>query len=123
MCTSLSTIAFPKNLTSIDVDMFKGCTNLTNIQFPQKLQTIKGCTFYSHKLINLTFPESLTSIGNYAFEWWEIENIICYAAIPPAITDRSFKFYATKKLFVPQNSLQAYKDSDWGRFKDIQPIK
>lgn len=103
--------------------MFKGCTNLTNIQFPQKLQTIKGCTFYSHKLINLTFPESLTSIGNYAFEWWEIENIICYAAIPPAITDRSFKFYATKKLFVPQNSLQAYKDSDWGRFKDIQPIK
>lgn len=122
-CTNLSSITFPKNLTLNTVDIFFRCTNLTNITFSQKVETINGSIWDCPNLVNLTFPESLISVGQYAFERCNLKSVTCYSTTPPIIEDRSFMSYLAI-LFVPQNSLQAYKDSDWAKvFKDIQPIK
>ena len=78
-CSGLTSIMIPNSVTSIDWGAFGGCTNLTTIVVEE------GNTIYdsrnncnaiietsSNKLIvgckNTTIPNSVTSIGNYAFD-------------------------------------------------------
>lgn len=67
-CTSLKSVTFGKNVTSMGTGTFMGCTSLSNV-------TIKeGCTLISNacfkdcvSLETIDIPESVTSVGNNAF--------------------------------------------------------
>ncbi len=67
-CTSLHSMQFPSSLTSINACAFSGCTSLVSLQFPSGLTSIGHNAFYGcTSLTSLQFPSNLTSIGASAF--------------------------------------------------------
>ena len=65
---SIHTIVFPKSLTSIGGEVFKGYTGIESIYLPENLKSLgykafEGCV----SLKTITFPDTLTSIGNECF--------------------------------------------------------
>ena len=78
-CTGLKSIEIPNSVTSIGVWAFDGCTGLTNITVDEnntKYDSRNGCNAIietaSNTLIvgcqNTIIPNSVTSIGEYAFD-------------------------------------------------------
>ena len=79
-CTSLTDVTIPDSVTSIGVGTFRGCTSLTEIivdsnnksytsrdgiLFNKSLETI--ICYPGGKARNFTIPDSVTSIGDFAF--------------------------------------------------------
>ncbi|MBR5643224.1 MAG: leucine-rich repeat domain-containing protein [Salinivirgaceae bacterium] len=81
-CSGLTSVTIPNSVTSIGNSAFAGCTGLTKADFAS-VESLCRITFssevanplyYAHNLFingenvtNLAIPESVTSIGNYAF--------------------------------------------------------
>lgn len=77
--------------------------------------------------LTLVIPESVTRIMNGAFASKTISNVISEASIPPMLEGNIKPFlYASewsKLLYVPDESVNAYKESDWSKyFNEILPI-
>ena len=124
-CSSLTEIIFPDNLTSIGVSAFYGCSSLTEIIFPDNLTSIGESAFSGcSSLTEIIFSDNLTSIGRAAFEYCSnLTKVICHALVPPTINYISGSS-TIENLYVPAESIQAYKDSLWARyFKNILPIE
>jgi len=78
-CTGLTSITIPNSVTSIGDGynsggrprgMFSSCTSLTSVNFatPSKVTRIGDYTFAEcNALTSITIPDSVTSIGEYAF--------------------------------------------------------
>ena len=66
------------DVTSIGWGAFDGCTNLTSIEI----------------------PNSVTSIGDYAFGCLSLTKITCLAITPPTIKSGTFLYY-NADLYVP----------------------
>ncbi|MDE6098238.1 MAG: leucine-rich repeat domain-containing protein [Muribaculaceae bacterium] len=74
---------------------------------------------------NLVLPESLTSIGDYAFMASFFSTITCKAAVPPAVGNSGFDDNTCQNttLFVPEESIDAYRTAPvWSSFRNIQAI-
>ena len=131
-CSSLTEIHLPDNLTSIREAAFRSCSSLTEINLPDNLTSIgedafRGCS----SLTEIHLPASLTSIGEDAFDHCtSLMKITCHALTPPTTSSRLFGFdysghlYRPKNLYVPAESIQAYKNSSWAYyFENILPIE
>ena len=69
-CTSLTAVTIPSGLTSagsLGNGAFSGCSALTTVQFGSGLASIPGALFEGTGLKTVTLPESVTSIGSWAF--------------------------------------------------------
>lgn len=69
-CTSLTAVTIPSGLTkagSLSNGAFSGCSALTTVQFGSGLTSIPEALFESTGLKTITLPESVTSIGMWAF--------------------------------------------------------
>ena len=69
-CTSLTAVTIPSGLTSagpLGNGAFSGCSALTTVQFGSGLTSIPGALFEGTGLKTITLPESVTSIGPWAF--------------------------------------------------------
>lgn len=69
-CTSLTAVTIPSGLTkagSLGSGAFSGCSALTTMQFGSGLTSIPEALFESTGLKTITLPESVTSIGMWAF--------------------------------------------------------
>ena len=134
-CSSLAEIHLPDNLTSIGESAFYDCSSLTEIHLPANLTLIEDQAFaYCSSLTEIHLPASLTSIGGYAFDQCtSLMKVMCYALTPPTISGRFLFGFAhsgpllynrSENLYVPAESIQAYKESPWARdFKNILPIE
>ena len=134
-CSGLTEIHLPDNLTSIESSTFNFCSSLTEIHLPANLTSIGERAFWScSSLTEIHLPASLTSIGGYAFDQCtSLMKIMCYALTPPTISGRFLFGFAhsghllynrSENLYVPAESTQAYKDSDWASyFENILPIE
>lgn len=74
----LTEIVIPDSITKIDDYMFANCKSLTSVTFSENgnLTKIGVCAFKNcKKLKSITFPDSVTSIGAYAFEGSGLESI------------------------------------------------
>ena len=75
----------------------------------------------------VTIPASVTVIDNFTIKSnSNISGIICLAQKPPKVDGMSFSAsnYENTTLFVPKESLDAYKATlPWNSFSNIQPIK
>ena len=67
-CTALESIELPATLTTISTDAFYGCSKLANVNLHEGLTTINQRAFYNCKLVQITIPSTVTSIGNGAFK-------------------------------------------------------
>lgn len=134
-CSSLTEIHLPDNLTSIESFTFNFCSSLTEIHLPASLTSIGDRAFWScSSLTEIHLPANLTSIGGYAFDQCtSLMKIMCYALTPPTISGRFLFGFAhsghllynrSENLYVPAESIQAYKGSDWAYyFENILPIE
>lgn len=69
-CTSLTAVTIPSGLTkagSLGTGAFSGCSALTTVQFGSGLASIPEALFEGTGLKTVTLPESVTSIGSWAF--------------------------------------------------------
>ncbi|MCR4743196.1 MAG: leucine-rich repeat protein [Treponema sp.] len=65
-CKGLTSIDIPDTVKNID--SFKGCSSLKTITLPNSLETIGDYAFYNcTSLTNISFPDSLETIGDEAF--------------------------------------------------------
>ena len=68
-CTSLTSVTFGRNVTSIGETAFSNCSALKNITIPDSVTLIENSAFYGcTSLTSITIPDSVTGIGSRAFE-------------------------------------------------------
>lgn len=67
-CTNLTTINIPEGKTTLEEEVFNGCRNLVSVQLPSTLQIIGDFAFYNCEKLALTsLPSGLINIGWAAF--------------------------------------------------------
>lgn len=67
-CTSLNNIEMPSTVKGIYNNVFLGCTSLTNVTLNEGCTTLGHHVFKKCPLATVTFPNTLNSIDEYAFE-------------------------------------------------------
>ena len=68
MCSGLTEVTIPSNVTSIGNAAFLGCTSLTNLTISVGVESIGDEAFsMCSGLTEVTIPDSVTNIGNAAF--------------------------------------------------------
>ena len=91
-------------MTSIGIEAFYNCKGLTSI----------------------TIPNSVTSIGDYAFaDCNNIENVYCYAEEVPSTDYNAFSgfIFENATLYVPASAIEAYETTEpWSSFGTIKAI-
>ena len=99
---NLTSLVFPKGVTSIGENAFYGCYAVTFIDLPSTLTSIGAGTF--------------GSCG-------QLDTLYCHAKTPPTITDNTFNNYNNCKVFVQQSSLDKYKSAiGWKNFYNYVTI-
>ena len=141
-CPTLSSINIPNGVKSIGTYAFAGDLLLTEITLPQSIETIgknafaatglrsfalpEGFTavaesicFNCKSLTSLTLPSTTTNVGYRAFSYCEkLTEIHCKATTPPTLEQYAFEDVVTgRKIYVPQDSVEAYKVA-WSDFAD-----
>lgn len=141
---SLRSVTLPTSIKAIGRNAFARAYNLADINFPEGLELIDYVSFrYCVSLESIVLPSTLKEIGLWTFtEMASLKEVHCKAAIPPtvnssfgALTDSEgvrgkvdVGTYNTSgltaTLYVPEESVEAYKSSEWGTyFKEIRPIQ
>lgn len=87
-----------------------------SVFIPNSVVEIRDWAFWGiQTMTSITLPNRLDSIGEHAFENSLIENVYCMSPIPPRLADSIFDgSVLNRKLYVPNGSVQAYTESDWG---------
>ena len=74
------------NVASIGDSAFVGCTSLTSVTIPNSVTSIGNYAFYHSSLTSVTIPNSVTSIGDLAFSYtsltYPVYNAHCFAYLP-----------------------------------------
>ena len=100
-CGELLSATIPNSVTSIGEYAFFGCTSLTSV----------------------TIGNGVTSIGEYAFSECDgMESITVLAITPPTVYITSFSNTNNCPIYVPSESVTAYKDIWSTEENRIQPI-
>ena len=113
----------PNGIESIAGGAFSSCTGLTSVTIPNSVTSIGDYAFNCTGLTSVTIPNSVTSIGDYAFRGCStLRYIYMIAQTPPSIGSYSFPLDGspndiTKKIFVPCNSADDYKVA-WSDYAD-----
>ena len=134
-CTRLTFFRFPANLTNISYQGFTSCTSLIikdlslpeitsigsngfryvpvkNIRNLGKITEIPSNYIFANNsaLTTVVLPATLTNIGNNAFNaCGTIASFTCLGETPPTIGSGAFNGTTLTKIYVPADSVNAYK--------------
>ena len=74
----------------------------------------------------MSIPASVTSIAIWAFHGCKrLEKMICYATSVPTLDAKAFEYSSVSEatLYVPAESIEAYRNSAWNQFGTILPLE
>lgn len=74
-CKALNNIVMPSTVEGIYNYVFEGCTSLSNVTFNDSYTTLGNYVFKNCPLAAVTFPKTLGSIGEWAFEGTKLETV------------------------------------------------
>ena len=74
-CTALNNIDMPSTVKGIYDSVFEGCTSLSNVTWNEGCTTLGNHVFKNCPLAAVTFPKTLGSIGEWAFEGTKLETV------------------------------------------------
>lgn len=67
-CTSLTSVAIPNSVTSIEQYVFSNCSSLISVAIPSSVASIESAAFqFCSNLASITIPGTIRDIGNSAF--------------------------------------------------------
>ena len=123
-CFRLNNVSMGEGITSIGDSAFSGCIRLTNPELPNRLATIGTRAFDGCGDINgkLTFPASITHIGDYAYSGvGNITEIEMKGSTPPTIHAHTFAAVdSLVTVSVPCGAVLNYYITDyWENFPNI----
>ena len=127
-CKALTAVTIPDGVTNIGKYAFYGCNNaFTSVSIPDGVTEIASYTFaYCYSLKRVTIGKGVTRLGVYAFGFnYEYDEVTVNAVVPPALYENSFSkvFGSSKVVYVPAESLEAYRAADgWKEFTNLQAI-
>ena len=119
-CIALTNVNIPDQVTTLGIDAFSSCTALNSVIIPNSVTTIDDLAFYNCSAMTfVTLGSGVKSLGDKAFyNCTALKYVTCMAKVPPTM-DANTCFmsstYNTASLYVPRQSLSAYKVADWWR--------
>lgn len=125
-CSAMEGIKLPSTIVTIEPLAFKDCTGLVEIVLPKGLRDIGGCAF--EKCISLRrviIPPNINGLGVTAFNGCtSLREIVSESPVPPPLGSSVFDgICGGATLYVPMESIEAYRESAWGEyFTDIREI-
>ena len=117
-CSSLKSVTIGDSVTTIGETAFGECSSLTSVTLPDSVTTIRSCAFSGcSSLTSITIPDSVTTIGEWAFGGCSsLTSVYCKAITPPAGgSDMFFNNASGRMIYVPAESVEAYKSAEWWR--------
>ena len=111
LCKTLTSITIGNGVTSIGNSAFYHCDKLASITLSDNLTSIGDiCFSYCTKLALVILPSSITSINYWAFSYcFSLTSITIKAKTPPTFGKYIFNGADTKYVYVPSDSVEAYK--------------
>lgn len=102
-----------KKLNYIDLSRVEGVTEVPSSRWKDNTD-----------LQEIELPKDITKIGNYAFQGCTaLMRFDCYAAVPPTLGNDVFKDVpAEMVVFVPETSVDLYKNAEGWKNFDIVPL-
>lgn len=126
-CVSLTSIAIPSSVKYIGVYAFDNCYNLQSITITNDWVNFRANQFENcNRLSTVVLRSSVTKFNFDAFaECANLKSIKSFATNPPSISGRfNNKNYMEMTVYVPQESLNAYKTAEgWKNFWNIEALK
>ena len=118
-CRGLTSITIPNGVTSIGGSTFQSCYGLTSVNIQSGVTSIGSSAFRNCSgLTSITIPSGVTSIGAYAFRNCSgLTSVTVEATTPPTLSTAAFDGTNDCPIYVPCNSLNAYKSaSRWSTY-------
>ena len=134
-CTSLSEVLLPEGLEELPNNCFLGCNSLVSIRIPESVKKIGVACFSNCKSLKVAFvlSEDYCELGRSCFIYCpNLRYFVIHAKTPPAIiitetqhygnVDQLGGYYYYKKIYVPSDYVDDYKNSElFGRYS-VYPI-
>jgi len=114
--SAMTTAEIGDCVTSIGMSVFYWCKSLTSVTIPNSVTSIGDSAFARCTgLTSIDIPDSVTSIGDGAFGGCTgLTSITCNATTPPTLESQVFDG-STCPIYVPCQSLEAYKTA-WSTY-------
>lgn len=105
-CQALEEVKLNDNITKIPDFAFGGCSSLQKLTLPSKLKTIGTYAFYgafqdAQKHPTLELPQTVTSVGQYAFRNTDFEEIVVPSGLRKIETG-AFDANGLKRVKLPE---------------------
>ena len=145
---NMQSFVLPNSVTTLGAGAFYCCSRLSSIIIPEGVKIIDSSTFgFCKSLVTIDIPNSVTNIGRSAFYYCSnlksatlgyrvqeladdafsscpaVETLNANSPVPPTCTSSSLSNLnkETCVLYVPEGSLDAYKEADiWKEFAHIE---
>ena len=92
--------------------IFSG-NKLTSVTFPNTLTKIGDNSFSDNELSNIIIPNSVENIGQNAFSGNQITSVVAEGTTPPTLEPNSFQNNNGITLTIPAGTSQAYTNASW----------
>ena len=119
-CEALTSIDLPKRLITIESGAFSDCKSLAAVVLPDAVTQLGSSAFARcESLSRATIGSKVTQIPDKLFNaCTALHTVYCKAVTPPFMaSENAFASYNDAVLYVPNQSLAAYKDAFyWYRF-------